>query len=102
MIGAAEQANWTVLDAYALTRPLMALHNLGHGRPPLWDDLHFSAGIYQEISQYLLNMVCEAPPDDTDGQPMVAVVPRGKKKMVKKKRKIVVGQKKPAPPRPAS
>jgi hypothetical protein len=45
---------WGVLDAYAITRPLVAMQNR-----PLWDPRHFQALVYRELNLYLLNMICE-------------------------------------------
>ena len=43
------------MDAWALTRPAGAL------QPPPWVDgyyLHFLGYVYEELNNYLLNMIC--------------------------------------------
>jgi hypothetical protein len=50
---AARLFGWGVYDAYAITRPLVNLP-----RPPMWDTVHFEAGVYRELNLFLLNMIC--------------------------------------------
>ena len=54
-LAAAARHGWRVMDAWALTRPAGAL------QPPPWvhgDYLHFLGYVYEELNNYLLNMIC--------------------------------------------
>ncbi|KAI7840403.1 hypothetical protein COHA_005834 [Chlorella ohadii] len=51
-------AGWGVLDAWAITSPLLQLPPIVR---PLWDPRHFTAVVYRELNQYLLNMICPTP-----------------------------------------